>query len=161
MDTDNFFITRKPHNQFLSTIVDYYFYIDIPVSRLSSSPEFLIPFPRITFGYFFDHPFTATNLTLNKSVSVNMVISRISTHKIIVQPQTERVKIIGAHVRPFCLAYLTKQSIKSLLWLINTKELFPKEADEFQQRVEHSNNAGEMFNEVEKVFLDTILARDL
>ncbi len=161
MNTDNFFITRKPHNQFLSTLVDYYFYIDVPVSRLSPNPEYIIPFPRITFGYFFNHPFTATNLTLKESVSVNMVISRISTHKIIVQPQTDRVKIIGAHVRPFCLAYLTRQSIKSLPWVINTKELFPKEAYQFQQRIEQCNNAEEMFNEVERVFLDTILVRDL
>jgi AraC-like DNA-binding protein len=161
MTPDNFFITRKPLNEFLSSIVDYYFHINVPVSQLSLKPEFIIPFPRITFGYFFNHPFTATNLTLNESVSVNMAISRISTHKIVVQPQTQTVKIIGAHARPFCLAFLTMQSIKAMPWLINAKDLFQNTAEEFQRRVERCSDAEQMFNEVEKVFLDHILVRDL
>jgi hypothetical protein len=59
MDTDNHFTIQKPLNQFLSTLVDHYFHIDIPVSQLSINEEFILPFPRITFGYFFNHPFTA------------------------------------------------------------------------------------------------------
>lgn len=161
MHIEKKFLTAKPHNHFLSTLVDYYFYINIPVEDFSSLPEFIIPFPRITFGYFFNHPFKVTNLKLNESVSINMGISKISTNKIIVQPQTDRIKIIGAHVRPFCLAYFTKQSIYKLPWLINTKELFPKAADSFQSRVNSCTSAEEMFDEVEKVFLDNILIRDL
>jgi hypothetical protein len=48
-----------------------------------------------------------------------MAISRISTNKITVEPQTDKIKILGAHVRPFCLAYLTMQQIKTMPWLIN------------------------------------------
>jgi AraC-like DNA-binding protein len=156
---NKYFITRKPNNQFLSALVDYYFYIDISVSQLSLDQEFIIPFPRITFGYFFDHPFTATNHTLNQSLSVNMAFSRISTHKITVKPQTERVKIIGAHACPYCLAYLTKQPIRTMPWLINAVDLFS--ANEFQLRVERCTEAEQMFNEVEKIFLENILVRDL
>jgi AraC-like DNA-binding protein len=161
MDTDNHFIIRKPFNQFLSTLVDYYFHIDIPVNQLSLNEEYIIPFPRITFGYFFNHPFIATNHTLNQSVSVNMAISRISTHKIVVQPQSDRVKIIGAHVRPFCLAYLTEQPIHTMSWLINMVDLFGKAATDFEQRIERCSEAEQMFSEVEKMFLDNTLVRDL
>ena len=161
MNTDSYFITQRPHNQFLSTLVDYYFHIDIPVNQLSLEHEFIIPFPRITFGYFFNHPFLATNHTLNQSVPVNMAISRISTDNITVQPQSDRVKIIGAHLRPFCLAYLTKKPIHTMPWLINTVDLFGKKATDFQQRIENCSEAVQMFNEVEKVLLDNILVRDL
>jgi AraC-like DNA-binding protein len=161
MDQDAFFIERKPHNQFLSTIVDYYFYIDVPVSSLALGEEFIIPFPRITFGYFFNHPFKATNHTLNQSVDVSMAISRISTDKISVQPLTDKVKIIGAHVKPHCLAYFTKESIRHLPWLINTADLFKDIAQQFQTSIDQCRNTDQMFNEVENVFLDNILVRDL
>lgn len=161
MNADNLFITRKPNNQFLATLVDYYFYMDGAVSQLVISQEVIIPYPRITFGYFFGHPFTATNHTLNQSVAVNMAISRISTHRITVESQSDRVKIIGAHVKPYCLAYLTKQPVSSMPWLINTVELFQTTAIEFQQRIERCRQAEQMFDEVETVFLDNILVRDL
>jgi AraC-like DNA-binding protein len=161
MNMHDYFIIGKPINQFLSTLVDYYFHIDTPVNKLSLNGEYIIPFPRITFGYFFNHPFLATNHTLNQSVSVNMAISRISTHKITVQPQADRIKIIGAHVRPFGLAYLTKHPIHTMPWLINTIDLFGKTATDFQQKMESCNKAEQMFSEVEKIFLDNILIRDL
>lgn len=161
MNIDGFFSTQKPKSQFLASIVDYYFYIDIPASQLAIRQEFIIPFPRITFGYFFNHPFTVTNHSLNLSTSVNMVISRISTHKITVQPQTDRIKILGAQVKPYCLAYLTHQSIRSMPWLINTLDLFHKTAVDFQQRIERCSGPEQMFLEVESVFLDAILHRDL
>lgn len=161
MDKSPFFTIRKPHNQFLSTLVDAYFFIDAPANQLSQTPELIIPFPRVTFGYFFNHPFLVTNLNLQESVSVNMVISRISTHKIIVQPSTDRVKIIGAHVKPFCLAYLTKQPIKAMTWLINTEDLFQGIAKGFKQRIDSCTTPEQMFDEVEKVFLNNILVRDL
>lgn len=161
MDTDSYFTLGKPVNQFLSTLVDYYFHIDTSVSELSLRQEYVIPFPRITFGYFFNHHFAATNHTLNQSVSVNMAISRISSHRITVKPQTDRVKIIGAHVRPFCLAYLTQKPVYTLPWLINIEDLFSERASDFQQRIENCSNVNQMFNEVEKMFVNNILVRDL
>lgn len=161
MDADCFFLTQKPTNQFLATLVDYYFYIDVDLEQGIPGQEMIIPYPRITFGYFFDYPFTATNHTRNQTATVNIAISRISTDKITVEPQSNRVKIIGAHVQPYCLAYLTKQPVSSMPWLINTTELFQETANAFQQRIERCRQPEQMFNEVERVFLDNILVRDL
>ena len=161
MYTNPYFVTQKPSDAFLSTFVDYYFHIDVSVNQLSLTREFIIPFPRTTFGYFFNYPFLATNHTLNESVSINMAISRISTHKITIAPQTNRIKIIGAYVKPFCLAYLTRQSIKTLPWSIDTIALFEKTATDFQKKIHACKNADQMFEEVEKIFLDNILPRDL
>lgn len=161
MDSSNDFVLRSPYNSFLSTIVESYFFIDIEVSQLSLQPEFIIPFPRITFGYFFNLPFSVTNLTTNESIELNMAISRISTQQILVQPTKDKIKIIGAHVKPFALAYLTKQPINSLPWLINIEELFGETAVKFRKTINVCSNLDEMFEEVEKVFLDNMLVRDL
>jgi AraC-like DNA-binding protein len=161
MQPNKYFITQKPSNPYLSTIIDYYFYIDASIAELSLNRELIIPFPRINFLFFFDQPFLVTNHTLNESVLTNMAISRISTDKISVQPQGDRIKVIGAHVAPFCLAYFTRQPIEGLPWLINTIDLFQKIATDFQQRVEHCIDYSAMFREVEKTFLDNTLVRDL
>lgn len=161
METDKYFTIRKPYNSFLSGIVEHYFYIDVLVSQLSDQAEFMIPFPRITFGYLFDCPFTVINHTLNTSQLINAAISRISTQKITVQPCTERIKILGAHIKPFGLAYFTKLPINSLPWLINTEMLFGNIATEFLQRINACHDTAQMFDEIETVFLDNILIRDL
>ncbi|MEM8968743.1 MAG: helix-turn-helix transcriptional regulator [Bacteroidota bacterium] len=155
------FITQTPTDDFLATLVDYYFYVDISVDALDFEQEYIIPFPRITFGYFFDHPFLATNHDLNQSQTVSMVISRISSHKITVQPQSNQIKIIGAHVRPYTLAHLTQKSIADLPWLIDTEELFGDTAKRFRQKIDQCTDPEQMFDAVEKVFLDTLLTRDL
>ena len=77
------------------------------------------------------------------------------------QPQSEKIRIIGAHVQPYCLAYLTKQPVKQMPWLINTADLFQKTAADFKQRIENCSEPEQMFDEVEKTFLDNILVRDL
>ena len=120
-----------------------------------------MPFPRITFGYFFDHPFLVTNHTLNDSTKTDMVISRISTNKISVEPLTDRVKIIGAHVRPYTLAFLTNENISNLPWLINTVDLFENKAILFKDKINKCQNPTEMFKEIENIFLETILTKDL
>ncbi len=155
------FIIQKPHNSLLSTLVDYYFFIDVPVDALALEQEYIIPFPRITFGYFFDHPFLVINHTLHQSAIVEMAISRISTHQITVQPQSDSVKILGAHVRPYTLAYLTEKPIATLPWLINTMDLFQEKAVSFKDRINQCQEPQQMFEEVERIFLDSLLARDL
>ncbi|MGD1843737.1 MAG: hypothetical protein ACFB0B_23015 [Thermonemataceae bacterium] len=80
------FITSEPQDPYLSTFIDYYFYIDITVEALLEKPEYVLPFPRVTFGFFFDHPFLVTNHTLGENKEVNMVISRIATHQVTVLP---------------------------------------------------------------------------
>ncbi len=157
----NDFKIQKPSNQFLATLIDCYFFIDTPIDVLHENQEYVIPFPRITFGYFFDHPFMVTNHDLELSEKVNMVVSRISTHKITVLPLTERIKIIGAHVKPYALAYLTEQPLSKLPWLISTEDLFGETAIQFQQGILNCASPTEMFDQVEKVFLDTVLNRNL
>ncbi|WP_133240832.1 helix-turn-helix domain-containing protein [Marixanthomonas spongiae] len=158
---DNGFIIQKPFNHHLQTLVDYYFYLDIPVSQLKLQEEHVIPFPRITFGYFFDHPFSVTNHTANETVTANMVISRIATDQISVKPLTDRVKIIGAHVRPYTLVFLTDENISKLPWLIDTENLFGNRAKRFKRDVENCATPQDMFAEVENIFLKTILDKDL
>lgn len=155
------FIIQKPANGFLATLVDYYFFIDTAVEALNPSQEYIIPFPRITFGYFFDHPFLVTNHDLDASATVDMVISRISAHKITVQPKTDRIKIIGAHVRPYTLAYLTEKPINDLPWLIDTIDLFGQKAISFKQKIKRCDRTEQMFREVEEIFLETLLDRNL
>ena len=157
----NDFVIQKPRNHSLAALVDYYFFIDTPIDTLSEKQEYVIPFPRITFGFFFDHPFMVTNHDLKKSEKVDMVISRISTQRITVLPLSNRIKIIGAHVRPYMLAYLTNQPIDKLPWLINTVDLFGKIANTFRNRILGCNDHTEMFEQVERIFLDVLLDRNL
>lgn len=157
----NDFITKTPDNHHLSTLVDYYFYIDIPVNELKLAEEYVIPFPRITFGYFFDHPFLVTNYDLEQSRVVNMVISRISNHNISVQPQTDRVRIAGAHARPHILGHLTDKPVSDMDWLIDTGELFQGRAAIFQKKMESCNTPHQMFEVMEQTFLDSLLVKDL
>lgn len=161
MEATNHFIFRKPSNPFLATIVDDYFYIDAHISELALGPEFILPYPRITFGYFFNHPFTVINETLNESALVNVAISRISTNKIIVQPTTDRIRICGSHIKPFGLAYFTERPIHTLPWIIHTTELFGSIAHNFTNRLDHAPDVETIFAETEKVFLDNLLDPDL
>lgn len=161
MEIDNDFAIQKPKNAFLASVVDYYFYIETTADKLAEQPEFNIPFPRITFGYFFDHPFTAINHTINQTVLLNFAILKISTQKISVQPNSDKIKILGAHLRPFGLAYFTKQPIDKLNWLISTEELFGDIANNFLKKVNACQNPEQLFDEVEKVFLDNVLIRNL
>lgn len=158
---NNDFIIRKPFNPRLQTLVDYYFFIDIPVNQLKLKEENVIPFPRITFGYFFEHPFSVTNHSTKETVVAEMVISRISTNQISVRPLTDRVKIIGAHVRPHTLAYLTNENISEMPWLIQTQDLFGRNAQNFKERINKCPNPKSMFAEVENIFLESVLAKDL
>ncbi len=157
----NEFIKQKPRNHFLSTLVEYYYFIDIPIDFLSENPEYVIPFPRITFAYFFDHPFMVTNHTLELSERVDMVISRISTDKITLLPLTDRIKILGAHVKPYALAHLSDRPINKLPWLIDTVDLFKQTAVTFRKNILECTNPIEMFEQVENVFLDSLLTRNL
>lgn len=136
-------------------------YVDVAVRQLPVEQEFIIPFPRITFGYFFDHPFLVSNHSLNETVSVNMVVSRISTHKITVQPQSDRLRIIGAHLQPYALAYLTDQKIQNLPWLIGPEALFRESAVEIKQQFDKCREAKQLFAEMERLLTANLLVRDL
>ena len=158
---ENDFIIEKPVNSFLQTWVDYYFFIEIPVDKLKLTEEFVFPFPRITFGYFFEHPFLVTNHSVNENYSADMIISRISTDQISVKPLTDKVKIIGAHIKPYALALLTNDNISKMPWIIKTSDLFKNEAKTFKKNIDGCSNPKEMFAEVEHVFLKSVLTKDL
>lgn len=156
------FVTQKPADKFLSTIVDSYFFVDVPAIELNPEAEYVLPFPRITFGYFFNHPFIVTNHKNGETIIADMIISRISTDsRITVQPQTDNVKILGAHVRPYALAFLTNEPIGNLPWLVKTEDLLYDQSRIFKTKVDCCENTNEMFAEVERIFLGNILKKDL
>ncbi len=158
---NNDFVIQKPSDIHLERLVDYYFFIDISAEELKLKSENVIPFPRITFGYFFDHPFLVTNHSLNESISAEIVISKISTDKISVEPLTKRVKILGAHIKPYALAFFTTENISKLPWLIKTPDLFKHRASSFVKTINECSSPKQMFEEVETAFLDTIITKDL
>ena len=158
---ENDFIIEKPFNNYLQKWVDYYFFIEIPVDKLKLNEEFVFPFPRITFGYFFEHPFLVTNHSTNENYSAEMIISRISTNQITVKPLTDTVKIVGAHIKPYALALLTNENISKMPWVIKTEDLFKKEAKRFKKKINSCSHPKEMFTEVEHVFLRSVLTKDL
>jgi len=161
MKLENDFIIQKPFNDYLQTWVDYYFFIDISVDKLKLSEEFVFPFPRITFGYFFEYPFLVTNHSTNENYNAEMIISRISTNQISVKPLTDRVKIIGAHIKPYALALLTNDNISEKPWVIKTEDLFKKESKGFKKKIDDCSNSNEMFFEIENIFLSSVLTKDL
>jgi len=158
---ENDFIIQKPFNDGLQQWVDYYFFIEIPVDKLKFNEEFVFPFPRITFGYFFEHPFLVTNHSLNENYSAEMIISRISTNQISVKPLTDKVKIIGAHLKPYGLGLLTNDDISKKPWIIKTEDLFKMEAERFKKKIDRCSNPKEMFAVIEHIFLSSVLTKDL
>lgn len=155
------FVFQKPTDSRLAQIVDYYFYLDIPTSKLVQKEEHVIPFPRITFGYFFDHPFQVSNLENGESRESEMIISRVSLNQISVKPLSDRVKILGAHVKPYGLAFFTTENISNLSWLINTEDLFGDKATNFKSKILQCQGTLEMFDQVEAVFLGSLKDRKL
>lgn len=118
-----------------------------------------MPFPRITFGYFFDHPFKVTNHTRKRSTTAEMVISKISTDQISVEPLTEKVKIIGAHVKPYALSFFTDVPISNLPWIIHTKNLFKAYAAQFKKDADKCSTTQALFETVENVFKSSLLKK--
>lgn len=121
----------------------------------------MIPFPRITFGYFFDSPFAVTNHSIGETIHAEMIISRISTNQISVKPLTDRIRIIGAHIQPYALAFFTNENISKLPWIIQTQSLFEQQAHQFKTQIDSCAHPSEMFEVVENAFLDTLLDKDL
>ncbi|MCQ9636346.1 AraC family transcriptional regulator [Chryseobacterium sp. WG23] len=158
---DEYISTRRPYNAFLASIVEDYFFMDIPVEALSGKTEFIVPFPRITFCYYFDRPFSLTNHNTQETVIEKIIITKVSTTQISILPTTDRVKILGTHIKPFALAYFTKQPIHKLPWLINTEDLFGDIAVKFQNKINVCTDPEQMFDVIEDIFLDNVLVRDL
>ena len=157
---DNDFFIQKPFDNFLISLVDSYFYIDIPVNQLKIDQEYVIPFPRITFGYFFNHPYLVSNQTLNQSIKVDMGISRINTNKISVKPASDRVKIIGAHLQPYALSYFTNKSISDFNWYIDPEKIFKGKTKALKQKMNACEKPEEMFKVLEKFLVENLLLKN-
>lgn len=155
------FIVQKPVAVQLQTLVEHYFFLDMPISELKWEEEKMFPFPRITFGYFFGHRFSVTNHSIQETICSDMVISRISTDQISVKPISDRIKIIGAHVRPYTLAYLTNKNISKMPWLIQTEHLFGKDVLQFKDNLNKHSSTKQMFDEMETMFLNHLLDKNL
>ena len=94
------FVFQQPFDGYLKQIIDNYFYIHLPVADIKMSTEYIIPFPRVTFGYFFNAPYTVINLSTHELQTLTSAVSRISFSRLAVKPVTDHIKIVGAHLRP-------------------------------------------------------------
>ncbi|MDQ8748799.1 helix-turn-helix transcriptional regulator [Elizabethkingia miricola] len=157
---ENIFEFGKPKNRFLSTFVDTFFYVGCLVADLDFKQETIVPFPRASFGYFFDNPFKVTNHTKNETFETQMIFSKASIDNISVEPLTDQVRIIGAHVKSYALSYFTRQKIGNLSWYIKVNEIF-KKSDLIESQLNNCQNPKQMFDIIESYFLDNILIRDL
>lgn len=155
------FIFSKPSNFNLQKLIDTYFYIDSNLDSFTSISEQIIPFPRVTFGYFFDSPFQVKNLSNGEKHKINIAIAKIQNTTVEVTPTNNRIKILGAHLKPYALSSFTSSEIKDLPWLINPFSLFETAADRFYRKINDANNIDKMFDEVEKSFLEILILQNL
>lgn len=161
MKNNSFITIERPKNSILSPIVDYYFYIDTTVLELREKSEIIFPFPRITFAYFFDHPFVLNNHSINKSIQVNILLSKISTQKICLRPYTDKIKVFAAVLKPYALAYFNNRPISSFHWLIDVEKMVGKGLDPFVKQIQGSNELEERVNAIEDLLMLNFKDRDL
>lgn len=155
------FIYSQPKNFNLQKVIHSYFYVDSSLKDATQFTEQVIPFPRVTFGYFFDAPFKVKNLSNDETLTVNIAIAKLQNTTVEVTPTTNRIRILGAHLQPYALSSFTNQEIADLPWLINPFTLFDHAADEFVKSVNSAKSALNYFDIVESAFLDIIILRDL
>ncbi|HAS40476.1 MAG TPA: hypothetical protein DCS93_08355 [Microscillaceae bacterium] len=155
----NDFLIYRTNHEVLSRITDFFFYIDSPIERLLSKQEDIIPYPRATFGYFFNHPFLVTNQHTNESV--NLILTKVSHNGVTVQPTSKRVKIVGVHLQPYILGYLTNQSAIRLPHIIQAKDLLGDNIASFTQKMESCTHVEEKFRAMEAFILKNLLQKDL
>lgn len=151
----------KPKNFKLKSLIDSYFYVSTSLDDTFQFTEQIVPFPRVTFGYFFDAPFTVKNLSTNESLTIDIAIAKIQNTTVEVTPTKNEIKILGAHLKPYALSSFTSQHVVDLPWLINPFSLFTSEADTFVKKVNKANSTEELFDIVESSFLDILILRDL
>lgn len=157
MNTD--FTIYKTTHSLLEKVVDFFFYVDVPVEVLAHLQEEIIPYPRATLGYFFNHPFLVEQA--GKQSSVNFIISRISTMPATVQPQSDYVKIIGVHLKPYALAYFTEQSVDSLPLSLSVNELFSHHVEQCIDHLNATSELTEQFQGLEALLLSNRQDKDL
>lgn len=156
---NNDFTFYKTKNERLKKLVDFFFYYDISADSLFFNSEDIIPFPRVTLGYFFNHPFSV--LSDGETQSVNMIFSRVSTKKVNVQPISNRIKIVGVHLKPFALSYFTDNKIVELPLIIKANELLKNNINAFQQNVHQTEEITIIFKSLEALVLSNLKDKNL
>jgi len=154
------FIFSKPKNRFLKEIVLSYFYINIDVSEIFYKTEHIIPFPRVTMGYFFDHPFNVYNISRNELKLENSLLSKVTKDQIIVTPSTNRIKILGVHLKPHTIALLTDTPVCKLHWSMPPFEIMNIKAKRFNDNIRKIKTVPKLFDLIEKSLLDAIRVKD-
>ncbi|MCG8307423.1 MAG: AraC family transcriptional regulator [Cytophagales bacterium] len=154
------FIFSKPKNKYLQNIVLTYFYIHINASELFVKQEYIIPYPRVTFGFFFNNPFYVYNSTRNEIKKENNLVTKVTKDQIVVSPTTDKIQILGAHLKPFALALFTKVPISQLNWGMDPFEILGIKARSFEERLNKIKTVPGLFDLAEKSFLDALLVKD-
>jgi AraC-like DNA-binding protein len=155
------FIFDTPKSTDLQGLVQTYFYIDATLEGAMRFAEQVLPFPRITFGYFFDAPFSVKNLLTQETQTARIAIANIQQTVVEVTPTTDRIRILGAHLQPFALSSFTRLPIASLPWLIDPFSLFGQATADFVEKVESAHTSAEWFEIAETAFLNCLLAREV
>lgn len=119
----------------LAGIIDYFFFINSTSSQLNFGSESIIPFPRITIGYFFGSPFRVTHSITKKEKMVNMALAKIQNAAIQVVPTSEKIQIVGAHMKPYAISCFYNGSVKNLDWLSDWEILLEKGQSTFIEQM--------------------------
>lgn len=154
------FIYSKPQSNFLREIAYSYFYINIDVSQIFYKTENIIPYPKVTMGYFFEHPFNVYNISRNELRLENSLISKVTKDRIIVTPTTDRIKILGVHLKPYAIALLSDIPVCKLKWSMTPFEIMDIKARKFDESIRKINTVPKLFDLVEKSLLDALRVRD-
>lgn len=148
------FQIHQTKNKNLLKIVDSFFYLKIPTTSLQQLKERIIPYPRVTLGYFFDCPFSVSDGKIE--VSVDFIFSRISTKTVQVKPQTAEVKIIGVHFKPYALAFFTHQRVKDLPIILPAQQLLTNNLVEFKEKIVQTHELDQQFKILERLLLHNL-----
>ncbi len=154
------FIYSKPQNRFLREIAISYFYINIDISEIFYKTEHIIPYPRVTLGYFFDHPFNVYNITRNELRLENSLIAKVTKDQIIVTPATDRIKILGVHLKPYALALLSDIPVNKLKWSMTPFEIMEIKAKKFDADIRKISTVPKLFDLVERSLLEVLRVKD-
>jgi len=151
------FIFAPPSNSLLRDVVLSFFYINIRTEDLKIRSESVLPSPRVTFGYFFNHPFHIINLTKGEYISGNSLVSKVSRDKILVSPVTGRVQIFGIHLKPYALGLFTREKISGMKWCESPLGINEPVAREFEEKVSSIETVSDLFGFAEELLGKALL----
>ncbi len=155
----DYIIYQTTHKK-LRNIVDFFFYVDIPsIEMLQRIQEDVIPYPRVTLGYFFNHPFSVS--VKNKNTLTNFITSRIITKKVLIQSQSNQVKIMGVHLKPYALSLFTNKRIKDLPIPEKVENIFNHKVAFFIEKIEQLSDVQQQFQLLENLLLENLQTKDL